>query len=651
MGAMTLAADSRSSPMSSRTMTHDQLRLSPYNVRTNETDANNTDVLEASILSVGLMHALNVHPLRGNAGKWGVFAGGRRYRAIGKLIARKALPADYPIKVEEYPDLNEAELVIGSITENGPRCDLRDYEVCAGVLRAHKLGQSLEEIARELGQRPLKVKQLIRVGQLAPPIFTAYSAGLLSLEQAQAYASRDDQKLQAAVFAELAPLQEYEKTPDKIRAALKVGDRELGRQLRFVGVEAYRDAGGRFELDLFADGEERGAVVDEGRLAELVNAKLDSTRADLRRRTGRADLRFVARPPDQPGYTFADTVLLVSPRDGDGDAIILPEGDIVAHLVIVESGEPKTTWWWASRSAKFGSEKSEPPKLPRALGGTGVGAGIAGASSPAAAAADRAIAQEEGLSHETVEIFRSLRLAIMRGALVEAAIDVDVGTDFLIWSQLRLLLDRNVFSNQIGVAQLSGATTGPESARSFVSATSACNVWLKALMDLQSRPMLAEPDLAKAFASYCRESAPTKRLAGAMVAGFALDRSLNAEGYSSPVHDAIAGMVGLTDDAALRYYWEPTAELLDRIPTKQRLAIAEPFMERAVFATWSRLKSAALTRAVLGVVDGTAQGIRAALKDRAATWVHPLLRFGVPAPANDGDTAPISVPVELEAAE
>ncbi|CAN5371692.1 hypothetical protein BH10PSE14_BH10PSE14_04720 [soil metagenome] len=642
MGAMTLAADSRSSPMSSTTRTFNQLCLSPYNVRTNEDDANATEVLEASIAQVGLMHALNVHPMRGSTSKWGVFAGGRRYRAIGKLIAAGTLPADYAIKVEIYDKLGEAKLVVGSLTENGPRCDLRDYEICAGVVRAHALGESIDDIAHDLGQRPLKVRQWVKVGQLAKPVFAAYAAGALSLDQAQAFAARDDHKLQAAVFAEVENLHFFEKTPDKIRARLKVGDRELGRQLLFVGDDAYRDAGGRFEFDLFADGEERGAVVDEGVLAKLVGAKLETTRADLRRRTGR-ELRFIAQPPETPGYTFADVILCVTPEEKDDGTIKLPEGDIVAHLVIGESGEPRVTWWWSSRQAKFGSEKGDAPRPAlRAVGG------IAGAHSPAAAAAGRAIAQEEGLTAETVEIFRSLRLSIMRAALVEDAGDGgDVGVEFLIWSQLRLLLDNKVFANQIGVARLSGATTGPEAARPFLSGMPATRIWLQTLMELQQRPMMTDADLGAAFDSFCQEPARIKKLAGAMVAGFALDRSLNAEGYSAPVHDMIAAMVGLGDDAAVRFYWEPTAELLDRIPIKQRLAIAEPFMESAAFAPWSRLKSSALTRAVLTVVDGTAQGIRSALKDRAANWVHPLLRFTPPGAAID--QAPATA--ELEAAE
>ena len=94
------------------TMTWGELCLSPYNVRTNAKDAAATEGLEASIKERGLLYPLVVHPIAGKKGKssFGVLAGGRRYRAIGKLIEAKALPADWPIDVI-VRDFGEAELI------------------------------------------------------------------------------------------------------------------------------------------------------------------------------------------------------------------------------------------------------------------------------------------------------------------------------------------------------------------------------------------------------------------------------------------------------------------------------------------------------------------------------------------------------------
>lgn len=630
----------------------DQLTLSPFNVRSNQADATATAALEASILADGLLHALQVHPLNpvmsdpaAPGAQWGVFAGGRRLRSIRNLIGRGALPPDYGVRVDVHAGYSDGQLIEKSLAENMLRRDLRDYELCAGIARAYDKGEKIEAIAAALGQDPSTVKRWLRIGQLAPPVFDALSAEQISLDQARAYGAIEDDQLQVAAFEHFQPLPAWEKTPDKIRAWLKVGDRELDRLLRFVGEQAYRDAGGAYALDLFADdATQRGRVTDEALLRRMAEERLAGARADLRRRAGR-EVRFVPRPP-QNEWDFADHSLHIDAKPGEDYAIILPEGDVVGCLTIGEAGEPEVSWWWASRAAKYGNAKTEYRDRSTTSGvdlaAQPPGAALLYARSPAALEANAAIREEEGLAAETVEIMKSMRRAILRAALVDEATERSgaIGRDYFIWSQLRAQLVIGQPAQALGVVALHGLDVGPEGSRAFVAAMPATQRWGLAISRLTQRPFISNPDLPAAFRAYITEPEDVKDLAGAVLAGFTLRRSLAAPGYDLPIHNELAAFLDLHDADRVRSYWTPTEALLERIPVKQRLAIAEPFVERAAFAPWVRQKGAEITRLVLGVVTGKSEGMRESIGALAARWVHPLLAFSSAAtPGGDEATA------------
>ncbi|WP_174293433.1 ParB/RepB/Spo0J family partition protein, partial [Sphingomonas bacterium] len=335
--------------MTSTTLTIDQLRLSPLNVRTNQVDQAATSALEASIKSEGLLQSLSVHPMRGNGKMWGVFAGGRRYRSIRALVDRGELPKDFPIAVmvHEAPD---AEIVARSLAENMLRRDLHTYEECAAVARENKLGHSPEQIAARHGQELVWARRLIRLGNLAQPVFDAFAAGRISDDQARAFGATEDHALQLQAFEALINLPEHARKPQAIHAWLRIDDAEEAKLLRFVGGDPYRDAGGAYELDLFADGlDDRGRVTNPPLLRRLADAKVDALRAEARVRVSRPDLRFVSAPP-HGAYGGPDYTLAITPEGDDGN-VTLPDGDVVACIQITPDGEAETSFWWASRKA------------------------------------------------------------------------------------------------------------------------------------------------------------------------------------------------------------------------------------------------------------------------------------------------------------
>lgn len=610
--------------MSSTTLLIDQLCLSPLNVRTYSPDAEDTAGLQASILADGLINPIAVHQMKGGKTKWGAIAGGRRYRAIKALIGNGDLAADYAVRVNVLDGLSDAELIEHSITENLIRRDLREHELYAGVARAAARGHGVEQIAKGIGQPDVgTVSRWLRLGRLAPPIFEAFRADKISLGQATAFAAVEDQDLQRVTFERLAPINPTHPTPADIRKAMKVGDARAQRELAFVGADAYRNAGGRFDLDLFADAaEERGRIVDEGKLQQLVDDKIAIVRAEIRTTTARPDLRFV---PDQPKdqWDNVDHQLSVNAKPRAEGGLELPDGDIVAHIAIDATGAPVVSYWWASRKAKFGNEKPAAPVAP-------VPRTPAPATESPFDAHHRVEAAREGdgLTIDGTFAMSAVRKVVLRAALIDDARDFGtVGLDYLIFAQARALLTTGYRQQRLGIRTIVGDSLVGVShealalAREHVAATEAAKSAAKAVLTISQQDFFTDDDLETAFMAYRAASPEIKSLTAATIAGFVLERSLATPELRCPIHDVVASEAGIGTDN-FRQYWTPTGDMLDMFPKAQRLAIAEPFVDVPTLAAWAKAKSADLTTGVLALLTRAGS--------RGLRWVHPLLRFSVP---------------------
>ncbi|MDE8654805.1 ParB/RepB/Spo0J family partition protein [Novosphingobium album (ex Liu et al. 2023)] len=611
--------------MTVRSVLVQALTLSPFNVRQNEEDANATGALEASIAVHGLLLPLIVHPMPDDA-SYGVLAGGRRLRAIQRLVADGRLPADWPVDVI-VRELLPAEITELSLAENLLRRELRPYEIHAAIARAHEQGASVGEIAANIGQRERWVVQQLRLGTLVPEILEAYASGTLALDDATAYAATEDHDLQRAAWSRFAKAAKWDRQPHHIRAFLKVGDREAERLLRFIGEDVYRAAGGRFELDLFADeAETRGRVVDEGLLRQQVENKLAHLKQQLRQQTGRSDLRFAAEPPQAHGY--ADHALEFVPKTTTKRGVTrieLPDGEVVATLEIRPSGEAEPRWWWASRKARRAAEKGGadraplPPDHPaRVSEASGFDAL---ANHTAAQAARAAVKDEHGLTADGLQVLRSLRRELLRAILVADALgEGTLGRDYAVWSQLRQALgrDRHTHVGARGLASpwdISGDSEPTDVVAPFVGEAKAGELWKATVESVCAENYMTVEDPADAFTHFHFTSDQKKRLAGAVLAGLALVRSANVPGWRVGPHDRLARLAGATDET-LRELWEPTPAFLALVPKMKRLELAQPHVEAEAFRSWHKLVDPVLTGAAAGV-----------LKD--AGWIHPLLSFGV----------------------
>lgn len=621
----------------STTMTIDQLKLSAFNVRTNEQDQNATDGMERSLLKYGLLLPLVVHPMKGSK-TFGVLAGGRRYRSFQRLIERGDLPKTYEIDVI-VRDLAEAELVELSLAENLIRRNLRDYEVYAAVARANRKGETPRQIADALGQELTWVTQCLRLGNLAPPIWDALEREAIGANQAKAFGATGAHVLQIAAWHKLKGRVNADgkllSTPGEIHAAMKVGDQEAAKLLRFVGADAYRAANGRLEFDLFTEGgEERGRVVDEDMLRELVDQRLCTTRDALRTRVGR-DIRFAAGPPLNQ-YNGTDYQLEIAPKSGTGDAIVLPEGDVIGVLTVTDAAEPEVKWWWESRKAKHGATRTAPAKPSHEKIDRAEGAALGLAPSYGARAeADALIRDETGLTIEGGGAIRALYRGILRAALINDARDGgEAGRDYLVWSQLRLAFGQD-YRIRVGCRGIDTGHVDNDKGRELIRESEAGRAWDFAVRDIQTAAYITDADIPAAFVAFRACSAEHRNLAAAVVAGLSLEPSMNAGGYALGIHAQLAAEAGVDSDARVRRLWRPTDAFLRLLPRAQQQKLVEPFVENATFGTWTRLKADQLLPLILAVVTGTSQAVRRSMREAAASWVHPLLRFNAAAPPDE----------------
>lgn len=693
--------------MSVTTMTIGELCVSPYNCRTNEVDANAVAGMAGSLLKRGQLYPLVVHPMtpaKGKKRQYGALAGGRRYRAFSLLITQGKLPADHPIDVIVRDITDEGELRELSLAENLVRVELRPYEVFAAVARAHTKGRSLKEIAETNGQTIETVRGWARLGGLHPTIFAALEAGTISQEQAKAYGATEHQQLQLKVFEQIER-SGLSSSAAGIRRLLKVGDSELSKLLSFVGEKAYGEAGGRYELDLFADqADERGRVEDEELLMRLADEKLERTRTLLRQQVqnhtpGRI-LRFEANPPRDSNFGGPARDLEISADPADVDAadaersvfiqnemaelehqarqlladpgldqaacavgiaaidvdyepleaelaaidlrrsLTLPAGDIFATLEIEQDGKLETRFWWASRKAKRDAEKPPTPARPISTGPIPKSQATAALREmmpkPAAGGdaidqsygyaerqkADASIRDEYGLTGDGVQILRTLRREVLRcGLLDDAEGNGTFGNDYAIWCLLRFELGGG-YGHQLGARRLSAGyemqVAISDVVKPHVKRSIAGMRFAKEAELLRDHPSMLLKDLPAAFAAFHSETSVWKNKAAAFLAGMMLERSLSAPGYQVPVHDTLAAGIGLRD-ADIRAYAEPTEELVELLPKTQRLALAQPHVDKMAFSTWGKLKAGELTAPVTRALRN------------AKHWVHPLMQFSRPA--------------------
>lgn len=265
---------------------------SPDNVR-KTASKDGIDGLAQNILELGLLNALHVK--EGDNGQFEVVAGGRRLAALRLLVKTKRMAADTPIKCEIVAPENAHAI---SLTENELRLAMHPADQFEAFSKLRGAGDGDEAIAARYGVTPTVVRQRMKLATVSPKLMKGFREGALNLDQMMAFTLVDDHKLQESVWKQLPEWAKERGDSDRIRQILTQEDISSTNKLaKFVGLDAYREAGGEFKRDLFATDDET-FLTDAALLIRLADAKLEAAKAEL---AGEGWKRIEAAA-DEPAY-------------------------------------------------------------------------------------------------------------------------------------------------------------------------------------------------------------------------------------------------------------------------------------------------------------------------------------------------------------
>ena len=257
----------------SRDIPFNKLILSQSNVRRIKAGVSIEELAE-DIGRRTLLQSLTVRPVRDadgvETGMYEIPAGGRRYRALELLVKQRRLAKTAPVPcVVRDGGIAEED----SLAENIQRAPLHPLDQFRAFLALREKGQSEEEIAAAFFVSVAVVRQRLRLASVSQRLLDVYAEDGLSLDQLMAFTVNGDHVRQEQVFERLS--QSYTKEPYVIRRMLTEGAvRAAEKRARFIGLDAYQEAGGIVLHDLF-QGDDGGWLQDVALVDRLVADKLE----------------------------------------------------------------------------------------------------------------------------------------------------------------------------------------------------------------------------------------------------------------------------------------------------------------------------------------------------------------------------------------
>ena len=227
--------------------------------------------LVASIRSHGLLENLVVAPRSKTT--FGVAAGARRLRALNALAADKHIPKNHPVPCLVVEPDAAAE---SSLAENVVRISMHPADQVVAFSRLAREGATSEQIAARFGVAERTVQKRVRLGGLPEEIIDAYREGRINADTAEAFAVTADTEFVRNIFKGLA--ESGQLYGHAVRQA--IGQRRTRSDAPialYVGLDAYRAAGGHTEDPLFED--DYVAILDPDLMEELALQKLNAEAA------------------------------------------------------------------------------------------------------------------------------------------------------------------------------------------------------------------------------------------------------------------------------------------------------------------------------------------------------------------------------------
>jgi ParB family chromosome partitioning protein len=207
-----------------------------------------------------------------------VVAGRRRLAALKLLVKRRKLAKDHEVPCLLVPDAAARTV---SLTENVQREAMHPADQFEAFAALVAEGRAVEDIAADFGVTPLVVQRRLKLANVLRRLLADYRADAVTLDQLMALAITDDHKAQEAAFYD-SP--QWQRSPDALRDHLTQEEIDAGRDpvARFVGLDAYEQAGGSLRRDLFADEQSGVFLADAVLLDALARDKLAAVAEEVR---------------------------------------------------------------------------------------------------------------------------------------------------------------------------------------------------------------------------------------------------------------------------------------------------------------------------------------------------------------------------------
>lgn len=222
--------------------------------------------LKASLDAHGLIQPLAV--MQELHGLYIVIDGNRRLSAIRALADEGRWDQRDIAVIVRTPagDARAKELSLAANVVRVPLHPIDQYEAFAGLAAAH---MSEPDIAASYGITLRQVRQHLALGGLAPKIREAWRAGKIDAAVARTFTLTSDQARQERIFDKLSKrggMWDY-----AVRKEIAGEQHGADMAVRFVGIDAYRAAGGTVMEDLFGDDH---AVSDPALAQRLMTEKI-----------------------------------------------------------------------------------------------------------------------------------------------------------------------------------------------------------------------------------------------------------------------------------------------------------------------------------------------------------------------------------------
>lgn len=642
-----------------------KLTKSPANVR-KTSDAAADAQLQANIAERGIIQNLVGVPVARKKGHFRITAGGRRLDCVHRLIEAGVFDADYPLPVLVLSDPNDAIEI--SLSENFFRLAMNPAEACRAfqdIIATE--GKSPADVANRFGLTERFVLGRLRLAALAEPIFDALADGEITLDVAMAYASTSCTERQGAVFEQMNGAY-YRNNVGEIRRQLaSYSYRANDPRALLVGRDAYLEAGGRIDRDLFSDADSE-AWLDTHIVDRLAEEQLQAAAAAVLERDGFAEVRVVSASHVPYAETYEleplrgerapltedeearqteleEAIATIEAEAGDED---LSEEDenrlqaLEAELSAIADRTPVITD--AQRAEAIAYVVIGPDGMPRVHEQLYV--------APVADEPDEELGDEDsggdlgdgaGVSRPALSQRLADELAMMKTELLsvhvasDPAFALDLGTFIMAEAATRTLGTWSIPS------ELRANAPSPRVA-GFESETHASARWQE-LQDDLDRSWLEHESIEERYDAFCALTDDAR----AAWLGWAIARTLHAvpAGRSgSEFLDHLGRKLGI-DVAA---WWRPTAKnYFDRITKPAILALFEEIGGVELRQRYAGSKKHDLATSAERLFAGDII-VEAEMKTKAIAWLPSAMTFATGTPADAGESQAGSCGEEQEGA-